>query len=52
VYRKNLEENNMNRPDFSNINLNLDAPKISKEEWQAKVEAATGKSWMSLFGVQ
>ena len=33
----------MNKPDFSNINLNLDAPKISKEEWQAKVEVVTGK---------
>jgi methylmalonyl-CoA mutase len=34
----------MNKPDLTKIDLNFDSPKISKEEWKAKVEKATGKS--------
>ncbi|HPN39571.1 MAG TPA: methylmalonyl-CoA mutase family protein, partial [Melioribacteraceae bacterium] len=39
----------MNKPNFGNINLNLETPKISKEEWQAKLEAATGKKLEELI---
>ena len=34
----------MSRPEFANINLNLESEKISKEEWENKFKEETGKS--------
>ncbi len=39
----------MKKPDFTQINLNLGIPKVSREEWQAKLEKETGKTLEELI---